>query len=104
MRVFRVPAQAVPLIIGLFAIPALSQGLESKRFPHDIAERQRYSAIVCSATILKISKAGNPIKVEGEESVANGLPQRRLTAFSKEPSIRALLNSSTTIFQGKMPR
>ena len=48
-------------------MPALSQGLEFKSFPHDIAERVRHSDIVCSGTVVKISQTGKPINVDGEE-------------------------------------
>ena len=69
MRVFRLSAPTATLlgIVGLFAIPALSQGFQTERFPQTIPERVRYSDIVCSATIVKISQAGNPINVDGEE-------------------------------------
>src|SRR5262245_22754166 len=65
MRVFRLLTQSV--LVALFAIPALSQGLQPERLPETIPERVRYSDIVCSATIMKISQAGNPINVDGEE-------------------------------------
>jgi hypothetical protein len=67
MRVFSLLAPTLLAIIGLFAIPALSQGLQPERFPQTIPERVRYSDIVCSATIVKSSQAGNPINVDGEE-------------------------------------
>src|SRR5262249_7345862 len=65
MRVFRLLTQSV--LVALFAIPALSQGLQPERLPETIPERVRSSDIVCSATIMKISQAGNPINVDGEE-------------------------------------
>ena len=63
MRVFGI----VVAIAGLFAIPALPQGLQPEYFPQTIPERVLYSEIVCSGTVVKISQAGNPINVAGEE-------------------------------------
>jgi hypothetical protein len=67
VRVFRLLAQTVLVIVGLFAIPALPQGLQPERFPQTIPERVRYSDIVCSGTVVKNSQAGNPTNVDGEE-------------------------------------
>ena len=67
MRVFCLLAQTVLVTVGLFAIPALPQGLQPEYFPQTIPERVRYSDIVCSGTVVKISQAGKPINVDGEE-------------------------------------
>src|SRR5262249_41075466 len=67
MRVFYLLAQTVLVTVCLFAIPALPQGLQPEYFPQTIPERVRYSDIVCSGTVVKISQAGKPINVDGEE-------------------------------------
>src|SRR5215471_1303008 len=67
MHVLRLPTQTALVIILLLAIPALLAGTPTQEVPAEIAERERYAEIVCSATILKISQADTPVMIEGEE-------------------------------------
>jgi hypothetical protein len=59
------PALAV---VGLIALlPARAQELAPNKFLPEIKERERYSEIICSATIVKTSPAGNPVSLQGRE-------------------------------------
>jgi hypothetical protein len=46
---------------------AISQELAPNKFLPQIKERERYSEIICSATIVKISPAGNAVRLQGRE-------------------------------------
>jgi hypothetical protein len=48
-------------------LQARAQDLAPNKFLPEIKERVRYSEIICSATILKISPAGSAIKLQGAE-------------------------------------
>jgi hypothetical protein len=41
--------------------------LAPNKFLPEIKERERYSEIICSATIVKTSSAGNPVRLQGQE-------------------------------------
>jgi hypothetical protein len=55
-------------VAGLIALlPARNQELAPNKFLPKIKERERYSEIICSATIVKTSLAGNPVRLQGQE-------------------------------------
>ena len=68
MRVRYMAAQTALAVVGLLALfLARSQELPPNTFLPKITERERYSEIICSATIVKTSPAGNPVKLQGKE-------------------------------------
>jgi hypothetical protein len=68
VRTKHILAYAVLAVIGLIALLLTrAQELAPNKFLPEIKERGRYSEIICSATILKTSPAGNPIRLQGKE-------------------------------------
>jgi hypothetical protein len=55
-------------VVGLIALlPGLAQNIAPNKFLPEIKERERYSEIICSATIVKTSRAGNTVRLQGRE-------------------------------------
>jgi hypothetical protein len=55
-------------VVGLIALlPPRAQDLAPNKFLPEIKERARYSEVICSSTIVKITPAGSPVKIQGED-------------------------------------
>jgi hypothetical protein len=54
-------------VCGFLYSNAISQELTPNKFLPQIRERERYSEIICSATIVKTSPAGNEVRLRGQE-------------------------------------
>jgi hypothetical protein len=55
-------------VVGLLALLSTrAQELPPNRFLRKIADRERYSEIICSATVLTASPVGNAVTLEGKE-------------------------------------
>jgi hypothetical protein len=68
VRVRYIPAKITFAAVSLLALlPAPAQELPPNQFLPKITERKRYAEIICSATIVKTSPAGNPITLQGTE-------------------------------------
>ena len=68
MRTKHISAETALAVVGLIALlPARAQELAPNKFLPEIKERERYSEIICSATIVTTSPAGNPVRLQGRE-------------------------------------
>jgi hypothetical protein len=68
VRTRHISAETSLAVVGLIALlPARAQELAPNKFLPQFKERGRYSEIICSATIVKTSPAGSPIRLQGRE-------------------------------------
>jgi hypothetical protein len=68
MRTKHILAETALALAGLIVLlPAPAQELAPNSYLPEIKDRERYSEIICSATIVKISPAGSAVKLQGEE-------------------------------------
>ena len=68
MRIKHISSGTAIAVVGLIALlPARPQELAPNKFMPQIKERERYSEIICSATVVKISPAGRAVRLQGRE-------------------------------------
>jgi hypothetical protein len=68
VRIKHISSGTAIAVVGLIALlPARAQEHAPNKFLPQIKEREHYSEIICSATIVKTSPAGNAFRLQGQE-------------------------------------